>query len=120
MMKKIIILLLFSFGFNNLTVLAQEKTERVNFIITIDNEFPDADIIDGEILIKNSNGEIKNKITFNYNVGALWVSPPDYNKLFNVNKGDDVFIRFKQKNLSLDTEYFYEKEIPPEWINSDY
>jgi len=101
---------------------AQDGTMRMNFVLEIDNEIPVATIYDGVFLIKDSAGNIKDKIPFDYEVGGLSMSSSNYHKLFFQYLKDEVTINFSYRNLDTNSSeaYKYEKEIPKGWLNETY
>jgi hypothetical protein len=118
-MKKGILYLFLVIFVSNLY--GQTKNERLTLILFIDNKLPVTDVTDGEILLKDSSGIKKDEIKFDFHVGGLLMSSPDYEKLLNINRGSRIIIKFKYKVFYPKFgEFSYEIEIPEGWINKEY
>lgn len=105
-----------------LSSFGQEKDKCITFILLIDGELPTTtDITDGTIIFNDSAGIKKDEISFDFHVGRIQMSLQDYKKLFSIDAGNRIFIRFKYKKFYPKyAEYAYEKEIPNGWFNKDY
>jgi len=101
--------------------LSQERNNRMTFIIVIDNDLVDgSEIIDHKFLLKDSTGNIKDEINFDYQIGKLIMPQSDYDKLFKIKSGYKLYAKFIDRRFDPDSDYTYEISIPTKFINEEY
>lgn len=118
-LKLLLFIILFSSALNTL---GQEQKKRINFILLIDNDIPKTNVYEGYVLIKDSLDTLKDKFSFDYQVGGLLLSNSNYRDLFSKYSRCKIIISFKYEQLHLNESkvFEYEKEIPAGWLNEVY
>ena len=102
---------------------AQEKCQRLNLVLLIDNDVPTpSDISDCAFLIKDSVGRIKDSIPFKYEVGGAIMSDSNYNNLFNNAGKYSISIKFTyfEFGAGANRTHYYKKEHFSRWLNDWY
>jgi len=119
-MKRRVFLFLLLFALRPI-LYAQEQDKRMVFILLIDNEVPVSNIFGGVFLIADSTGPVKDTIPFEYQVGSLRISHPNYEKLRKYLKRK-IIIDFKYNKLTTNNSevYEYKEKIPEGWLNEEY
>ncbi len=100
--------------------LAQNKSDRMTFLIVIDNNHPWSDIINSKFEIKSKDGKIKLEIPFEYKVGKIICDDQIYDKLFNLKSEDTLYIKLMYRNLARDSDIFYEVKIDKKLLNTEF
>jgi len=102
---------------------AQKRKKQLPFIITINNEFPHwENITQGEFTLKDSTGNIREVMKFDYDTGIVLFKSSDYKKLLTLDKKTQLFIKFRYRGYLQEDQDgdLYEKRVPTMFINKTY
>lgn len=100
---------------------SQNQSERLNFLIMIDNQISGLNISEGYFTIADSLGNVKEKINFEYHVGYLQLSAESYEKFYSLSNPSKITIQFKNRTINPSfKEVSYQYVFSSDWINKEY
>ncbi len=103
-------------------VFAQEDKTILPFIIVIDNEFPDAEIISSVVKLADSAGMVKDSIICQYGVGKITMLKSDFTRLFEFKRkrNNKIYFKFTKRQFHTGLDIVYNSFFAPFQINDTY